>query len=421
MIKEIGFGKTKLKVDIPEKNIMCELRQREIPSGTVGAEAVREALTRPIGTPSLKEIVHPGDRIAIVTSDISRPMPTRDVLPAVLDELEAAGADLSDVTVVFALGIHRGHTDDERRALCGYAAYARVQCVDSDPLDTVRLGTTSRGTPVDITRAVAEADIRICLGNVEYHYFAGYSGGAKAIMPGCSTRNAIQNNHRMMTQEAARSGVIEGNPVRADLEEAMEYCPVHFIVNVVLDSHKQILRAFCGHPIEAHREACRALDSVYKIEIPRRADIVIASQGGAPKDLNMYQTQKALDNAAKAVRDGGTIVLVGECPEGMGEKTFEEWLRAAERPSDLTERISRDFMLGGHKAAAIALVVERAHVHLVSAMPPELAKLTMMTPYTDLQMAFDDAMERYGSGASVIVMPNAGSTLPVPADRCANA
>ena len=273
-----------------------------------------------------REIVRPGERIAIVTSDITRPVPTYRILPALLDELYAAGVRPETVTLVFALGSHRPHTPGERRKLAGERAFLEIRCVDSDPADCVRLGVTDAGTPVDVTRVVAEADRRICLGNIEYHYFAGYSGGAKAIMPGVSTRAAIQANHSIMVRPESCAGNLDTNPLRRDLEQAASICGVDFIVKVVLDEHKQIVKAVAGDLILAHREGCRFLDGMYLKEIDGRADIVLVSQGGAPKDLNLYQTQKALDNARHAVKKGGTIILIGSCREGLGERVFEEWM-----------------------------------------------------------------------------------------------
>ncbi|MBQ4417397.1 MAG: nickel-dependent lactate racemase, partial [Butyrivibrio sp.] len=250
------------------------------------------------------------------------------------------------------------------------------------------------------------------LGNIEYHYFAGYSGGIKAIFPGSSTREAIQANHSMMVEEKACAGNLDHNPVRDDLEEVRKHLSVDFILNVVLDEHKQIVKAFAGHIEDAHRAGCAFLDTMYQIKIPGRADIVVVSQGGAPKDLNLYQTQKALDNAKHAIKDGGIIVLVGSCREGLGEKTFEMWLTEAEKPDDLIERVMKDFQLGGHKAAAIAMVRKKAEIYLVSDMEPEFVKTLFMEPFDTVQKAFDAALQKKGAGAKVIVMPYGGSTLP---------
>jgi nickel-dependent lactate racemase len=271
---------------------------------------------------------------------------------------------------------------------------------------------TTAGTPVDITRVVAEADVRICLGNIEFHYFAGYSGGAKAVMPGVSTRDAIQYNHRHMVKPESCAGRLEGNPVREDIEEAGAMAGIDFIVNVVLSEQKEILNAVAGHHIEAHRAGCAYLDGLYSKPIREKADIVLVSQGGAPKDLNLYQTQKALDNAKHAVKNGGVIILIGSCKEGLGEHTFEEWMYAAQKPSDLIDRIRREFRLGGHKAAAIAMVLENAEIYLVSEMEEDLVRTAFLTPKASAQQALEDAFKKLGPNATVLAMPYGGSTLP---------
>ena len=377
-----------------------------------GEAEVRRALEAPIGSPRLRELVHPGETVAIVTSDITRPMPTYKVMPALLDELYAAGVRREDITLVFALGSHRRHTPQEQQKLAGERAWNEIRCVDSDPDDCVHLGTTKAGTPVDITRAVAQADRRICLGNIEYHYFAGYSGGAKAIMPGVSTRSAIQANHSMMVRPEACAGALETNPLRMDIEEAGAICGIDFIVNVVLSEHKEIIRAVAGDPVAAHRAGCRFLDRIYRKELPQAADIVLVSQGGAPKDLNLYQTQKALDNARHAVKQGGIIVLIGSCKEGLGEKVFEQWMTKSPSPDAMIERIGRDFQLGGHKAAAIAMTLKKADIYLVSDLEDDFVRSIFLTPQPDVQTALNRAFAVLGPDATVLAMPFGGSTLP---------
>ena len=412
---EVGYGNSVQSVEIPEKNIIKILRANPAPqdAGPGGEEAVREALAHPIGSPALKEIVRPGEKIAIMTSDISRPMPTWDVMPALLDELYEAGADPSDITLIFARGSHRGQTEEERKHLAGERAWREIRCIDSDPEACIHLGTTSRGTPIDIMETVARADRRICVGNIEYHYFAGYSGGAKALFPGVSTPEVIQANHSMMVDERAHAGNMDNNPLRQDIDEAAAVCGIDFILNVVLDEHKKIVHAVAGDVKEAHRAGCAFLDSLYQVEIPEKADIVIVSQGGAPKDANLYQTQKALDNAKHAIKDGGTIIVVGSCHEGMGSAVFEEWMTAAERPEDLIERIRVNFRLGGHKAAAIAQILKRADISLVSEMEPDFVRSIFMEPFDQLEPAFAKAMSKHGPEARIIVMPFGGATLPV--------
>lgn len=409
---EFGFGTGKQVVTLRSENLLGVLTANKVEVTLTGEDEVARALENPIGAPKIEDVVVPGKKIAIVTSDITRPCPTWKILPPLLKKLYASGVQKEDITLVFALGSHRHHTPAEMEHLAGTQAYAEIKCVDSDPDDCIHMGVTKAGTPVDITRTVAEADIRICLGNIEYHYFAGYSGGAKAIMPGVSTRAAIQCNHRMMVREEAHAGKLEGNPIREDIEEAAAICGIDYIVNVVLDEHKNIIKAVAGDVTKAHREGCAFLDQLYLKKLEKKADIVLVSQGGAPKDLNLYQTQKALDNAKHAVRDGGVIILIGSCKEGLGERVFGEWIMEAKTSHDLVERVQTNFQLGGHKAAAIAMVLERAEVYLVSEMPDELTEKCFLKPYHSAQQALDDAFRKLGSEATILAMPYGGSTLP---------
>jgi nickel-dependent lactate racemase len=409
---EFGYGAGTQIVELPEENVLGVLEPNIVGVELTGEDEVRRAVLSPVASKRLRDIVHPGEKIAVITSDITRPMPTDKVMPLLLDELYEGGASPSDIALVFALGNHRKHTEAEREKLSGDRAWNEIACVDGDTRDCVHMGTTARGTPIDIVRAVAEADRRICLGNIEYHYFAGYSGGGKAIMPGVSTREAIQNNHSYMAENASRAGNIKDNPVRDDIEEAAATVGIDFILNVVLNEHKEIIFAAAGHPVYAHREGCAFLDRLYMKQIPERADIVLVSQGGAPKDLNLYQTQKALDNAKHAVKKGGVIVLIGCCKEGLGERVFEEWMTQSPSASSMIQRIKRDFQLGGHKAAAIAMVLENADIYLVSELAPDFVKRIFLTPFDNAQEALNAAFLKKGKNASVLAMPYGGSTLP---------
>ncbi|PNT92803.1 nickel-dependent lactate racemase [Clostridium thermosuccinogenes] len=407
-----GYGKTYKEFDINDENILMELRQNHVDIKLTGADEVKRALDNPIGTDRLSKIIKPGEKVAIITSDITRPMPSKIVLPLILEELKEAGVKYEDITVVFALGSHRKHTEEEKKYLVGEEVYNKVQCVDSDPSDFVHMGVTSRGTPVDIFSAVAKADRRICLGNIEFHYFAGYSGGAKAIMPGVSTRAAIQANHSAMVKNEARAGAMDDNPVRLDIEEVVQFVPIDFILNVVLDEKKNIIKAVAGHHVHAHREGCKFLDSLYKVEIPQKADIVITTPGGYPKDINLYQAQKALDNSKHAVRDGGIVILLASCTEGLGEEVFERWLLNADSPDSMISDIQKNFELGGHKAAAIALVQKKAKIYLVSDLEKDFVRKLFMEPFDDISEALESAFNELGQDAKVLLMPYGGSTLP---------
>ena len=413
---ELAYGQSRLSVSLPAHNLLGVFAPQNAPAAADESFLLREALAHPIGRPRLRELAQRGQRVAIVISDMTRPCPSERLLPPILDELTAAGVPDSDITVIVALGLHRPMTETELAAAVGEDVLRRVQAVNHDPANTVQMGVTAAGTPVELFRPLVEADLRVCLGNLEFHYFAGYSGGAKAVLPGCASLATINANHAMMVEEGARAGSVEGNPVRRDIEEGAAQLGVDFILNVVVDERHRITGAVAGDVIAAHRRGCDLIRQRGTLPIPRQAQIVLASAGGFPKDVNLYQAQKALENASYAVQPGGIIVLVAECREGFGSQVFESWMRGAISPDEIVQRIKQRFVIGGHKAAAIAAVLKRAGVFLVSTMPAEGLTGCGLVPFADVGQAMRRAFLEMGESASVLVLPDAGSSLPVVAD-----
>ncbi len=392
-------------------------------SGEEQEEVVRSALDHPVASARLQDLVQPGESVCVVTSDLTRPMPSDVVLPALLEDLFAGGISPDDITVVFATGIHRSQSRAEQVKLVGEDIAHQVRCVDSDPGDVVFVGRTEKGTPVQLTRVVAESDRIICLGNVEFHYFAGYSGGVKAILPGVCNWETVASNHKMMMEPEARAGVIAGNPVREDIDSVLDLVHVDFILNVVLDDQKRIVKAYAGDPIAAHRRAAAYVDAGNRISVRGPGHLVIASTGGYPKDLNLYQAQKALDHAQAFACPGAPIILVAQCSEGYGNRVFAEWLSEADSSQQVLSRLREDFELGGHKAAALARTLRDNPVWLVSDMEPDLvrnafmkplelrANRTLQIPEEALHIAEDLSTE---TDTRVLILPEAASVLPAP-------
>ena len=404
----LPYGEGTLEVELPAANLMGVIHPSRAgadggPSAAQEQAAVAAALAAPIGAPRLRELARGARSAAIVVSDVTRPCPSYKFLPALLDEL--AGIDPGNVRVLFALGGHRLHTEAEKRLLLGDAVAAKVEALDLDVADCVPVGRTSRGTPLEVYRPFLEADVKIGTGNIEYHYFAGYSGGAKAVVPGICTPLAIRSNHSMMLQPQARAGVLAGNPVREDIDEAGGIVGIDFVFNVLLDGRKRILDAVAGHYLDAHREGVRLYDERFNVSIAEAADIVLASAGGHPKDINLYQAQKTLENVRGAVRPGGTIVLAARCGEGFGQPIFERWMREMTDPQMLIDRIRREFVLGGHKAAAVADLLLQNDVYLVSAFPDDVVERMGMRPFADLSAALAAAFAHHGDDARVLVVP----------------
>ncbi|MTI69094.1 MAG: nickel-dependent lactate racemase [Firmicutes bacterium] len=412
---KLKYGKETLTIDIPKENLLGVIKAKfpKIKDNESEIFEMKKSLKNPIGTSKLSEIAKEEKRVAIMVSDITRPSPSKKILPLLLEELYKSGVKDKDITIIFGMGIHRSHTKEEQIKLVGKDIFNRIKCVDSNKEEYVYLGKTSRKTPIYLNKSLVEADIRICTGNIEYHYFAGYSGGAKAVMPGASNNKSIENNHKLQLSENSKSGKIINNPVREDIDEVGEILGIDFLFNVVLNEKKEVLKAFSGDYIKAHREGCKYLDSLYNIKIDEKADIVIVSPGGYPKDLNLYQTQKALDNASHAVRMGGTIILVSECSEGFGEDTFKSWIESSTSSKELIERLKKEFVLGGHKAAAIARVLEKAEIYFVSDMKKEDVEKIYFTPKESIQRALKDAMNKFENKSKVLIIPQGSSVLPV--------
>ena len=323
------YGKEKIKLNIPEQNILDIIRGKDSVKVADEKEVITRALLHPIASDTLSKIASGKSSACILASDITRPCPSYKFLPYIIDGLTSGGISPSNIKVILGLGIHRGHTEEEKRKLVGDHIFENIKVMDSDPSKAKLIGKTSFGTPVEVFEEALGSDLLIVTGNIEYHYFAGYSGGAKAVMPGICTRNSIQANHSMMLDGKAAPGRSADNPVRIDIEEAGQMVGIDFIFNVILDDNKKIIDAVAGKNNQAWLEGIKRYDGIYMMEVDRSADIVIVSPGGYPKDINLYQSQKALENIKDIARPEGIIILIASCSEGFGEDVFEEWMGQA--------------------------------------------------------------------------------------------
>jgi len=412
----LKYGKGKTSVNLDTNNLIQVIEPREIQAVDEEREIIR-ALNDPIGAPTLWEIISQRKgskkdfRVVIITSDVTRPTPTKKLLPHVLNELRKAEIPDSQITILFALGIHRPLSKSEMKELIGDDVFYRYRCINHDGNNCVFVNTTSRGTRVYANKVVLSSDVRICLGTVELHYFAGYSGGYKSLLPGVCARETIESNHKLMLQPNAEAGRLD-SPVREDLEEAGQLIGCDFIVNVVLNAKKEIVKAVAGDPIQAHRKGAEVVDSMYIVPIRELADVVLASAGGSPKDINLFQAQKALDNAKHALKEGGAIVLAAECPEGLGEKVFERWIQESQDKQELVDRLDYAFEIGGHKAGILAKLTQSADVYLVSELQKEIVEQAFLICSQNLEEALQATINKHGPKARIIVMPFGAYTLP---------
>ncbi len=370
-----------------------------------GPEEVERSLEQAVGR-RLEEFA--GARSAsILVSDITRPAPSHLMLPPLVRKLKEL--DIKNLNVVFALGTHRKMTAAEEEYLLKDCI--RLPHIQHNSEACVPLGRTRRGTPVEVLESVASSDLIVATGNIEYHYYAGYSGGAKAILPGVSSEASVIKNHELMRDPAATTGNLK-SPVRLDMEEAARIADLDFILNTVLNSKKEIVLSTAGDCIKAHRVGAEAVDRMYRRPV-EPAEIVVSCAGGRPKDLNLFQAQKALDNAKNAALPGGTIILLAECCEGLGHPVFERWACEASSAEDCWERFGREYEFGGHKAAFLAKESMEHHLILVSSMPRDTVEMCFMNPARTLDEALAIAKERQGRDARMLVMPYGNLTLAV--------
>lgn len=412
MIVKLDYGQDLLSLDIPDNNYMGTLNPKEIVEVENPIDEVKRALANPVGSKKLKELVKSHDEIIILVSDISRPSPSSILLPPILEELKEAGINNEQIMVIFGLGIHRKLTEEEKKKLVGEKVYSQIKCIEHDIENCVKIGVTKRGNEVFVFKKILEADIIIATGNIEYHYFVGYTGGAKALMPGVCGKFTISNNHKHLMDSHAKAGNIKGNPVREEIEEIAEMVGIDFIINAILDGHKRIVKVVAGDVTKAHREGTKYIDDIFKVGIDELADIVITSPGGYPKDIDLYQTHKAMENPSLAVKKGGIIIVAGECRDGIGETEFEEALTGSLTPQELIEELNKNFILGRHKASRMAMIHLNSEIYLVSDLKAEIKDKLFIKNFNSLKQAFSSALKQQGNNSKVLVIPYGLSTLP---------
>jgi lactate racemase len=413
----LPYGKTDVCVRVPARNLLGTIEPAER-QGAVDAKAeVERALKEPIGSKRLSEIVKPESKVAIVVDDATRKAPSEVMLLPVLAELNAAGVKDENVTVIFGCGTHRAVKPEEATALVGAEALKRVKAISHDcrAADLVHVGTTkTHGNKVYVNRVFAEADVKVLLGDVGFHYYAGYGGGRKSVLPAVCGEETIKHNHAMLLHANARTGILEDNPVHRDMTEAARLAKVDFIVNVVENKKGEIVKAFAGDLEQAFMEAVKLVDEMYRITVDRRADILVVSAGGHPADMNLYQAYKALDNALDAVKRGGVIILVAECPEGHGNQVFYDWMTRLGDLKNVEHEVKRNFVMGGHKAYYLLKALQNHQIILVSSLPDYYAtsifKLKTARAVND---ALAEALKIVGSASRVWAMPQGSYTLPI--------
>ena len=413
---QLPYGKMTLPIDVPDNNLIDVVLPREIIQPERSESIIKGALHNPLGTDRLSDMASAGDKVAIVVDDHTRPCPTQKLLPPVLEELKRANVYDSDVVIIIAVGTHKSPSFEVIKEIVGDKVSRNYRVISNDVTngEYLSVGETKHGNEVEILREYVEADIKIALGDIEYHYFAGYGGTRKSILPGIASKQCIQKNHRLLFEEQAQTGALKGNPVHLEMNEAMHLAGCDFALNVVLNSNHRIVGAWAGKPESVLDAGAKFVDNMYKRETREKSDIVVAAANGYPHDLDMYQVVKALHSATRVLKEKGVIVLVAECKNGHGNQLYIEWLKKYKTSKEVEFALKQDFLIGAHKAYYHLNAVERHEVIFVSSMDkPEVETVFRFKHAMDPNDALKKAFDKMGKDARVLVVPQGTATFLV--------
>ena len=420
----LKYGSGKVNFSLPEEDVLGLIESSPVPGAPTEEEAVRLALANPIGSPRLDKIVKPGERVCIVTCDVTRAWQHGSLYsPILVEELTTAGIRDEDMLFISATGTHRTQTEDEYKQLISEDLLKRIKIMDhvcTDSENMVYLGTTSHGTPVKVNKKIMEYDHVIITGGIVYHFMAGWGGGRKAILPGISSYETVMANHALALDPTpgkgrnlnVSTGNFKDNILHEDMVEAMNMVKPSFLLNVVLDSHGKIGWAVAGDPYEAHVAGTKIVDSVDGVPISEKADLVIATAGGFPKDINLYQGSKTIFNAWDAVKDGGSMVIITTCSEGFGNDEVKFMLQGFDSMEAREAEIRREFTIAKYVGYVIADIAENHDFYLLSSIPASEFAGTGIQVVASVDEALEKIYAKRGRKLSTWVMPMGSSTRP---------
>lgn len=416
---KIPYGKTYQTLEIKEDFQLIESKIQELGKAADEDKIVLDAMAAPIASPRLRELAAGKKNAVVIISDHTRPVPSKRIIPHMLAELREGNPDI-EITLLVATGCHRGTTPDELVHKLGEEIASREHIVvhDCDASPLTDLGALPSGARLVVNSLVAKADLVVSEGFIEPHFFAGYSGGRKSILPGVCSRVTVLGNHcaEFIDDPKARMGVLDGNPINRDMERAARMAKLAYIVNVVVNEDHEVVAAFAGDAVEAHHAGCAYLAKYCEVEQERKADIVITSNGGAPLDQNAYQAVKGLTTAADAAADGAALIICAECADGIGGDSFYKALSECANPEELLEDIRRvpmdETVPDQWQYQILARILEKHHVYFVARKEMEEAVNAMKMEYApSLEEAFARARALKGASARVAVIPNGVSLI----------
>ena len=416
----LPYGHGSKAVNIDDARVVQEIALPAIDPLQDITAAVLDALKHPIGCESLEARIKPGDTVTFICNDSTRVAGTEVFMPILVAELNRLGVPDENIELLFALGSHRLMSHEEMATIIGPNLASRLKMYNSDchkDEDFDFFGTTSLGTPVWVNKHLSDRNHVIMTGTVVYHYLAGFGGGRKSVVPGCARLDTITATHRWMLDSRSGLGKTTTNPAFQDFQECVELWAKGkstFLFNPVLDTEHHILKIFAGDFLKAHAAACEYVAKVYGVSLKKKADIVIASCGGYPKDINVYQMQKTMDTARLALRDGGVAIIVAECEEGIGNAGLLDTVRQFPSPKTIEEELRAHFAVGAHKAYVITRNMHNAKYIMVTGLERNTVKeLLFEDASTSLQEALTMAEKLTSHNATVVLMPFGSLTVPV--------
>jgi nickel-dependent lactate racemase len=413
---EIPYDKRRVTFNLPAERQVDLIQLQDIPAAHDPLELVRSALQEPMGDVALEQF-QGSKSAAIAISDKTRPVPNEYLLPPLLEKLEKIGLKPENIHLIIATGLHTPMPTDEFSKVLPTEIIKRYT-VESHNCDQeenlIYLGETQRGTPVWVNNKYYQSDIRITVGNIAPHQFQGFSGGVKGAAVGLGGRVTVNKNHAMMRDSNSMLGQFETNPARQDIEEIGAMIGVHFALNAVLNTNKKIVHVLFGAPLAVLKAGIPLSKKISQVPVKRQYNLVITSPGGYPKDIDMYQVQKGLFHTGLIAKEGGTVILVAACPEGSGSKQYEDMMAAAKSHQKILDEFwNQEFKVGPHKAWQIARDSVRVRVILISEMDPKLAELLRFETAKDVDTALARILPQLPPEASIAIMPNASSTIPI--------
>lgn len=409
---EIPYGEHPETIELEEKNVERVIYPNDVRSGDE-IDILRNAILRPLNSPSLEDFLEDTKNVLLIVNDATRPTPTAKIMEIIYPLLAER-----DFKILIATGSHRAPSEEEYLFILGELYHEikdRIHVHDSKENECFSLGRTRHGHEILLNKLVQEADAIIPIGSIEPHYFAGYTGGRKSFLPGVAAHSSITHNHKLAISPDAQALMLKGNPVAEELDDAEELLLTLkiFAIMTVLDSHHKTYAAAAGGLKESFEALIERADEVFVVPIERRADIVL-TVAAKPTDIDLYQSQKALDNGKYALKDGGIIILVSACRSGVGSQSFLDLLGSESSCEAVIEKLNREYKLGYHKAGKMAEIGVKAQMWTVSPLDEELIRKAQMRPFRSVSDAIDEALKEKGENAKITFIMDGGLTIPKP-------